>query len=78
MEKVNVINNTEHPEMLESGVIIPAAGTPQSKPLPVVLNALDRSRLVKTGKVSILPAPAEEPAPAETKHARRAAARNDE
>lgn len=76
--KAIVINNTEHPEMLESGVIIPAAGTPQSRPLPVVLNDLDRSRLVKTGKISILPAPAVETTQAESKPTKRAAARNDE
>ena len=70
-----VVNHQLHPEMLESGQQLAAAGTRGSRRDDVTLSALDHARLVVTGKVSVIeveetqpetPA-AETPAPAKTK-----------
>ncbi len=52
MKRERVINHSLHPEMLESGVQLAAAGTPGAVREDVTLTAADRKRLA--GRVTVI------------------------
>jgi hypothetical protein len=56
-----VINNTLQPIMLETGVILPAAGTPEAQPKDVEITDKDRKRYVERGLLSIIEAQQSQP-----------------
>ena len=81
-KKTRVINQSLQPQMLDSGVQLPAAGTPAAKPTDVVLSERDRERLVDRGVVAVIEveeaeAPQAVPA-AEQPAAKRAPARKSD
>lgn len=62
---VRVVNTQMQPITLESGIVIPAAGTPEAKPKDVVLSEKDHRRYVSRGWLSIIEAHESQPATGE-------------
>lgn len=65
MKTTRVVNNSLQPQMLDSGVQLPAAGTPDARPKDVVLSKGDHERLVERGVVSVIEVEAGAPAAAQ-------------